>query len=1049
MDQERQRIQDDLRGLLSGEVHCSDVYVRMYSSDASIYQVAPLGVVRPRGTGDVVTCIQYANENGLPVHARGAGTGLAGGCLGRGLVIDFSYAMRRIIEVDDETVHVQPGVVLAELNRVLALNDRQLSPNPASSEVTTIGSVIAVDRLGSRWPRYGNSSPRVKSLQVVLADGETVELGQHNVAASRNARHPSRLDQLIVQVNDLLERNFETIRDNRPQSSVNSSGFNVYDVLNDGQLNLARLMAGSEGTLGLITEAKLTLDPLPKHVGAAILMFDRLEKAVRAVAEVRRLNVSACDLLDRRLISLAREQDVRYDVLLPHDTEAILLIENEGESIGEVREGLSKIEALVRPRRKLAFASQTAIEPSDVELFRELASRVVPSLYRLEGSRRPLPFVEDIAVPEDQLADFVVAAQNVLKRHRVTASLFAHAAHGHLHLRPFLDLGDADDIVRMQKVAEDLYDEVVSVRGTISGEHGDGLSRSWYVRKQFGPLFPVFRELKRFFDPNNLLNPGKVADPTPQPLTRNLRPVQYVSTTSAKQTTQIGTAPASSIPPASPIPPANPGPAGIGSIGAGNGMSVAGSSAVGVTSNDADAGGDIKPGSELDEPPTEPIQIQLAWDNDGIEHAARLCNGCGSCRTLNPNQRMCPIFRFSPGEEASPRAKANLMRSLFTADIREADFGSDELKEVADLCVNCHQCRDECPAGVDIPKLMIECKAQYVLTNGLSTSDRLLTRLEFFLGIAQALRPATNFVLSNRRTRWLLEKLIGIAQGRKLPRIAKRSFMSRAQRRQLTRPSQGTGRKVLYFTDVYANRFDTALAQALVAIYQHNGIDVYVHPDQEPAGMALISAGAIERVRAPAARNVALLADAIRQGYHVITSEPSAALCLTHEYRNLADNEDTRLVAENTSDACDYLWQMHLQGQLELDLKPINVEVGYHTPCHLRALGIGTPGRNLLRLIPGIRLRTIEKGCSGMAGTFGLKQENFRNSLRAGLPLITAVRHPSIQVGITECSTCKIQMEQGTTKPTIHPLKILALAYGLMPEFQKLITSRSKELTVT
>ena len=1023
MDQERQRIQDDLRGLLVGEVHCNDVYVRMYSSDASIYQIAPLGVVRPRGTADVVTCIQYANENGLPLHARGAGTGLAGGCLGRGLVIDFSHAMRRILEVNGESIRVQPGVVLAELNRVLHLNQRQFGPNPASTEVTTIGSVISVDRLGGRWPRYGSTAPRVLSLHCALASGEVVQFGQHDVAASRNTTHRTTLDHLVVKISDLLERHATTVEECKPLSSVNSSGFNVYDILRDGHLDLARLMAGSEGTLGLITEAELALDPLPKHTGAAVLMFDRLEKAVRAVAEVRRLNISACDLLDRRLISLAREQDVRYDTLLPHDTEAILLIENEGESIGEVREGLSKIEALVRPRRKLAFASQTAIEPSDVELFRQLASRVVPSLYRLEGSKRPLPFVEDIAVPEDKLADFVIAVQNVLKRHRVTASLFAHAAHGHLHLRPFLDLGDADDIERMQRVAEDLYHEVVSVRGTISGEHGDGLSRSWYVRKQFGPLFPVFREIKRFFDPNNLLNPGKVADPTPQPLTRNLRPVR----------------PAQSNPPQGPTTAKPPTTASLGPK--------VPPTITGSTIEPSVVGGDI-PTNQVD-PPPEPVQLQLVWNDDGIEHAARLCNGCGACRTLAPNLRMCPIFRFSPGEEASPRAKANLMRSLFTSEIREADLGSEDLKEVADLCVNCHQCRDECPAGVDIPKLMMECKAQYVLTNGLSMSDRLLTRLEFFLGIAQALRPVTNFALSNRRTRWLLEKLLGIAQGRKLPRIAKRTFLSRAQRRQLTRPSQGTGRKVLYFTDVYANRFDVSLAQALVAIYQHNGIDVYVHPEQEPAGMALISAGAINRARAPAARNVALLADAIRQGYHVITSEPSAALCLTHEYRNLADNEDTRLVAENTSDACDYLWRMHLQGQLELDLKPINLEVGYHTPCHLRALGVGTPGRNLLRLVPGIRLRTIEKGCSGMAGTFGLKQENYRNSLRAGLPLITAVRHPSIQVGITECSTCKIQMEQGTTKPTIHPLKILALAYGLMPEFQKLITSRSKELTVT
>ena len=1008
MDQERQRIQDDLRGLLSGEVHCSDMFVRMYSSDASIYQVEPLGIVRPRGTADVVACVQYAVENGLPLHPRGSGTGLAGGCLGRGLVIDFSHAMRRVVEADDQHVRVQPGVVLAELNRVLSRKGRHFGPDPSSAEVATVGSVIAVDRLGGRWIRYGATSERVQRLQVVLATGEVVELSQHDVARSSHASPQSRLDQLVSQVGGLLQRQQSTIEANRPKSAVNSSGYNLYDALQDGQLNLAQIIAGSEGTLALITEATLALDESQSHVGAAILMFDRLEKAVRAVEEVRRLDISACDLLDRRLISLAREQNVRYDMLLPSDTEAILLIETDGTSIGEVRERLTKIEGLVRPRRKLAFASQTAIEPSDVELFRQLASRVVPSLYRLEGSKRPLPFVEDIAVPPENLAEFVVRAQNVLKRHRVTASLFAHAAHGHLHIRPFLDLGDADDVARMQKVAEDLYDEVSSVKGTISGEHGDGLSRSWYVRKQFGALFPVFREVKRFFDPNNLLNPGKVADPTPQPLTRNLRPVQYLGRT--------------------PPPAASPQPGSNADRSVGQ--------------NDSDV-------AQLDERPHEPIQLQLNWNDGGVEHAARLCNGCGSCRTLEAQLRMCPIFRFSHAEEASPRAKANLMRSLLVDSVSEAELGSEEVKQIADLCVNCHQCRQECPASVDIPKLMMECKAQYVLTNGLSMSDRLLLQLELWLGLARAIRPITNYVLASRNARWLLEKVTGIAQGRKLPKIAKRTFLSRAQRRQLTRPSQGSGRKVLYFTDVFANRFDVKLAEALVAIYQHNGVDVYVHPEQQSAGMALVSAGAIQRIRPIAAKNVSLLADAIRQGYHIVTTEPSAALCLTHEYVNISDDEDTRLVADNTSDACDYLWKMHLRGQLELDLKPINLNVGYHTPCHLRALGVGTPGQNLLRLIPGINLRTIEQGCSGMAGMYGMKRENYRNSLRAGMPLITAVRHPAIQVGATECSTCKIQMEQGTTKPTIHPLKILALAYGLMPEFQKLITSRSKELLVT
>ena len=188
-----------------------------------------------------------------------------------------------------------------------------------------------------------------------------------------------------------------------------------------------------------------------------------------------------------------------------------------------------------------------------------------------------------------------------------------------------------------------------------------------------------------------------------------------------------------------------------------------------------------------------------------------------------------------------------------------------------------------------------------------------------------------------------------------------------------------------------------------------------------------------------AARNVRLLAEAVRQGYEIVCTEPSAALCLTHEYPDLLDDDDARLVAAHTHEACTYLWQLHEAGKLELNFQPLNLTLGYHLPCHLRALEVGSPGENLLRLIQGVNVRRIERGCSGMAGTFGLKRENYRASLRAGWGLIRAMRDPAIQFGTTECSACKMQMEQGTTKPTIHPLKILALAYGVMPEIESLL----------
>jgi Fe-S oxidoreductase len=304
-------------------------------------------------------------------------------------------------------------------------------------------------------------------------------------------------------------------------------------------------------------------------------------------------------------------------------------------------------------------------------------------------------------------------------------------------------------------------------------------------------------------------------------------------------------------------------------------------------------------------------------------------------------------------------------------------------------------------------------------------------------------------VIANRQARWMLEKSLGLAQGRKLPRAASQTFLRRARRRRLTRPLRRSGAKVVYFVDTYANYFDPQLAESLVAVLEHNAVTVYVHPAQKASGMAMISVGAVDGARKQAAHNVRILAEAVRQGYHIVTAEPSAALALTREYPALLDDDDVRLVANNTSEACSYLWQLHRIGKLLLDFTPVHASAGYHLPCHLKALQVGSPSEHLLRLIPGLRVQRIEAGCSGMAGTYGLKRENYRSSLRAGLGLITSLRQPGLHIGTTECSACKIQMEQGTSKPTIHPLKLLALSYGLKPELAALVNRRGEELVVT
>lgn len=980
LDPQRERIQDDLRGLIAGEVRCDDAFLQLFAGDASIYEIKPLAVVYPRSTADVAACVQYAGDKHLPVHARGAGTGLAGESLGPGLILDFSTHLRRVIRIDEDRVRVQPGVVHERLNSVLRPLGRLFGPDPASSSVTTLGSMLAIDAAGSRWLAYGSARRCVQSLQIVLADGQVLEVGREPLADGLSTSSIPRKRDLVNQLASLLKNNAELIRQNQPKSPLNHCGYNLTDVLGDDYVDVARLLVGSEGTLALITEALLSTDRLPRHRGVALLLFDSLEKAARTVLDVLPLKPSACDLMDRRHLSLARETEPRFEQLIPAEAEAVLLIEQEGDDPLEVRARLQQMVNEVWQQKRLAFGARQAFEDEETDLFWHLVDRIKPALYRVKGPSRPVPIVEDMAVAPESLPDFLVRMQNVLKHNQVTASLFCHAGHGQLHVQPFLDLTNADDVERMRRLTGELYQEVFAVGGTVSGEHACGLSRTAFVRQQAGPLYDVFCAVKQIFDPQNILNPGKIIGDAE---------VDLIATHLRRP------------PRAEPTPSAD---------------------------------------VEASSPELRNLTaLQLNWEPARVIDAVSACNRCGECRTQAPGLRMCPIFRFAPAEEASPRAKANLIGGVLSGSLDLTLLVNDDFKAIADLCVHCHACRLECPAGVDIPRLMREGKGAYVAANGLPLADWAMTRLDLLGSLGGLIAPAANWALANRQMRWLLEKTLGISQGRKLPRVASRNFLRRAARRRLTRPSRRSGQKVLYFVDTYANYFDPQLAESMVAVLEHNGIAVYVHPDQRQAGMPSIASGALEHARRLAEHNVALLAEAVRQGYQILATEPAAVLCLTREYPQLLDEDDARLVAANTSEACNYLWRLHTRGHLQLDLKPLNLTLGYHQPCHLRALKIGSPGEQILRLIPGIRLHHVEAGCSGMAGTFGLLHKNYRSSLRAGWKLISRLRDPEIQAGTTECSACKIQMEQGTTKPTIHPIELLAMSYGLAPEASRLL----------
>jgi Fe-S oxidoreductase len=407
---------------------------------------------------------------------------------------------------------------------------------------------------------------------------------------------------------------------------------------------------------------------------------------------------------------------------------------------------------------------------------------------------------------------------------------------------------------------------------------------------------------------------------------------------------------------------------------------------------------------------------------------------------------MCPIFRATHSEAATPRAKANLMRLLLQPDVDPRLAASDEVRAVADLCVNCKMCARECPARVDIPRMMLQAKAANVAQHGLDRSDWAMARTESFARLGSLTAPLTNRLLRSPLARWGLERFFGVSRQRRMPAFAFRNFLQRARQRGWTQLPRSQRPRVAYFVDVFANYNDPSLAEAVVAVLHHNDIEVYVPPGQIGCGMAPLAYGDLETARESVQHNLRILADLAREGFPILCSEPTAALMLRQDALDLTDDPDARLVASRTVEFTSWLWERHQQGLLRLDFQPLPVSIGHHVPCHIKALAVapaGVPARQpfpagpaLLSLIPELRVHTIDVSCSGMAGTYGLKADNYATSLAAGRPMLEELAQPRHLFGSTECSSCRLQMEDGTRKRTLHPAQYLALAYGLMPELR-------------
>ncbi len=988
MDERRARINDDLRGVIEGDLLFEPIERAAYAVDGSLVEIDPLGVIVPRTELDVVNVVRYAAENQIPMHARGAGTGRSGGALGGGLVIDFSRYMRRVLELLPDRVVVQPGVVLDELNERLAPSGRKIGPDPAGSESHTIGGMVAVDTAGPRSLRYGTTSDHVDRLRVVYANGEVDELGRA-LWPGFDDEPRDFTDAIVRKLGALVRRNLDLLVRKAPRAARNRAGYALTKAATGVGINLPRLVAGSEGTLALTTAVTLRTVPIPAaHVGM-VLSFARIGEAATAVSDCLESAPDACDLYDWRAIRLAREAAPAFREWIDESAESALIVQFEGDDPEDLFRRANRLATRLSRSGFLTADPVITARRAECERMLRLRQMIEPALMRLRGRARPVSFVDDVVVPPEHLGEMIQRLRAIMRVHDVNWTVDAHAGHGQLHPRPFLDLADPRDIAKLEPIASNVYDAALELGGSVSGELGCGIVRTPFLRRQFGELIPIFREIKDAFDPSNLLNPGKILGDEPGQVLALLR--KY------------------------PALPAVPPTAASGS---------------------GETEAFVEPTAPV--PTVEPVFLPvLRWGERGPIETASACNACGVCRTREPSQRMCPSFRATRSEQASPRAHADLVRSLAAGQLDPKLWGTEEFRESAGLCMHCKLCSTECPSGVDVSTLMLEAKAAYVENHGLPPGDWAFSRIEFWSRLASRLPILSNAVLGSPTARWVLERLFGLSRLRSLPKVHRTPFTRRAVRLGLNKPrAQTPGPRVVYFVDLYANYFDQELAEAVVTVLRQAGVNVYVPTGQRESGMPALIAGDVDRARDLALRNLRVLANAVRDGYTVVCSEPTSALMLREEYLKLTDDLDAALVAENTRDIGHYLAGLDARGQLPPPHIPLRAKVGYHQPCHLRALNIGTPGLDLIRRIPELDVEFIDRGCSGMAGTFGMRRNQFRTSLRAGRELLTRLRDDDIEIGVTECSACRMQMEQGSTKRTLHPIKLLSLSYGLSPSLR-------------
>ena len=517
MERDYREIEAELKKRVEGDIYFDRYSRLLYSTDASIYQIEPIGVVVPRHKGDVQAVVELANKFNVPVLPRGGGTSLAGQTVGHALILDFSKYMQNVLEVNQEELwcRVQPGLVQDELNAYVRSMGLQFGPDTSTSNRATIGGMIGNNSAGAHSLTYGKTLDHVIELTVLLSDGSEVVLKELSSDALEGKSQADSLEGRVHrEVARLAQEHRSEILARYPKIMRRVSGYNLDEFIKPQPFNLSRILVGSEGTLGTVVEAKMRLVPKPKWTALDVVHFDDDLEALRASQVILETAPYALESTDKMILNLARGNIVQSQRLgfVQGNPSSLLMVEYAGDTEAQVKEQVYKLEE-VRKAQHIGYAATLAFKPEEVKAVWGVRKAGLGLLLGTKGDKKPIAFVEDTAVAPAKLPEFIKRFREIIARHDAIAGYYGHCSVGCMHIRPLIDLKEASEMKKMVSIADAISDLVLEFNGAMSGEHGDGLARSHFNQKLFGAvLYEAFRQVKRVFDPKNLMNPGKIVD---------------------------------------------------------------------------------------------------------------------------------------------------------------------------------------------------------------------------------------------------------------------------------------------------------------------------------------------------------------------------------------------------------------------------------------------------------------------------------------------------------------------------------------------------------